>query len=134
MAGKHIQEQIRHSKSSRADTALLIHRGILALAILLTLLTFLPLIARARWGEKIAETKIQEMQEPGTNGDFAISFVPNGRQRNPAVACGPEDRCLSVWEDSRGENWYIYGQWVVNGELEGENFPISAASSDQHDP
>ncbi len=103
-------------------------RGIWALAIFLTLLTFLPLVTRAGW------TRIQEMQEPGTAGDFAISFVPNGRQRNPAIACNSEGRCLAVWEDSREGNWGIYGQWMVNGELEGENFPLSTALSNQYDP
>jgi uncharacterized repeat protein (TIGR01451 family) len=128
MAGKH------GKGTTPADTALLLHRRILALAIFLTLLTFLPLIARAGWREKTAETRIQGIQELSTNGDFAISFVPNGRQRNPAIACSPEGRCLSVWENSIEGNWRIYGQWVVNGELEGENFPISAALSNQYDP
>jgi uncharacterized repeat protein (TIGR01451 family) len=122
MAGKYGKE------ATPADTALLLHRRILALATFLTLLTFLPLLARAGW------TRIQAMQEPGINSDFAISFVPNGKQRNPAIACSPEERCLSVWENSIEGNWRIYGQWVVNGELEGENFPISAAPSNQYDP
>jgi len=103
-------------------------RGILTLTIFLTLLTFLPLVARAGW------TRSQEMQQPATDGDFTISFVPNGRQRNPAIACSPEGRCLAVWENSIEDNWRIYGQWTVNGELEDENFPISAAPSNQYDP
>ena len=134
MVGKHGQEQIRQPKSGRADTALLIHRGISALAIFLTLLIFLPLATRAGWGGKTTEARIQETQEPGPDGDFAISFVPNGKQRNPAIACGPEGQCLAVWEHSIEGNWRIYGQWVVNGELEDENFPISAALSNQYDP
>ena len=122
MAGKHSK------KATPADTALLLHRGILALAIFLALLTFLPLLARAGW------TRIEGTQEPGTDGDLTISFVPNGRQRNPTIACSPEGRCLAVWENSIEGNWRIYGQWVVNGELEGENFPVSAALSNQYDP
>ena len=103
-------------------------RGIWALAIFLTLLTLLPLVARAGW------IRIQAMQEPGTAGDFAISFVPNGRQRNPAIACSPAGRCLAIWEDSREGSRGIYGQWMVNGELEDENFPLSTAISNQYDP
>lgn len=126
MAGKH--EQIGRPTSARAEAVPLIQRGILVLVIFLTLLTFLPLVTGAGW------TRIRGMQAPGADGDFAISFVPNEKQRTPAIACGPDGRCLSVWEDSRGENWNIYGQWVMNGKLEGENFPISTSSSDEHDP
>jgi len=102
--------------------------------ILLTLLTLLPLIAYAGWGEKVAETQILEAREPNTGGDFAISLVPNGRQRNPVIACSPAKRCLAVWEAYSEGSWRIYGQWVVNGKLEGDNFPVSATPSDQHDP
>ena len=98
------------------------------MTVFLTLLTFLPLVARA------GQTRIQEMQQSATDGDFTISFVPNGRQRNPAMACSPEGRCLAVWEDSSQGNWRIVGQWTVNGELEGENFALSAAPSNQYDP
>jgi len=133
MVGKYSRGQIRLPKLTRANTALLI-QGILVLAIFLTLLTSLR-PTHAEWRAKATtETGVQEMRPSSASGDFAISFVPNGRQRNPAIACSPEDRCLSVWEDSREGHWSIYGQWVVNGELEGENFPLSTASSDQRNP
>ena len=129
MAGKHGTE------ATPADTALLTHRGISALAIFLTLLTFLPLVVvGAGWRGKVEGTRIQEMQDPGADSDFVISFVPNGKQRNPAIACSPEDRCLFVWEDSSNGSWRVRGQWMVDGEAEGDNFPVSTASSDQHDP
>ncbi len=131
---KYDQEQTRSSYSDRVATALLIHRGISALAIFLILLTFLPLMTQAKWEVDTADMQTPEMQEPNTNDNLAISFVPNGRQRNPAIACSPEDRCLSVWENSEDESWRIYGQWVMDGELNGDNFPISTVSSDQRDP
>jgi uncharacterized repeat protein (TIGR01451 family) len=133
MAKKHDQEQSRQSNSDRAGTPLLIHRGILALTMLLILLTSLPM-THAAWEGNTANTQLQEMQESSTDGDFTVSFVPNGKQRNPAIACSPEDRCLSVWENSVEGIWRIYGQWVVSGEMEGENFPISTALSNQYDP
>ncbi len=110
------------------------HDHKITLITLVMIMTSLPFIAHAGWGGKTSETRIQGVQAPGTDSGFAISFVPNGRQRNPAIACSSEGRCLSVWEDTRDGTWSIYGQWMVNGELEGENFPISTASSEQHDP
>jgi len=107
-----------------------------ALAMLTIILTLLPLLAHAGWTEQSARSlgHLQAVQASSTESGFPISFVPNGRQRSPDVACNSEDRCLTVWEDNRNGSWNIYGQWLISGELAGENFPISTASSEQHDP
>ena len=112
------------------------------LGTLAIVLTLLPLIATTGWTQQTAEPHVQAVSVSSTetrpersqSGGFPISFVPNGGQRNPVIACSPEDRCLSVWEDSRDGSWRIYGQWVVNGELDGQNFRISTTPSEQHDP
>ncbi len=131
---KYEQEQIGHSYSDQLATVPLLHRAVSVLTIFLILLTSMPLMTQAKWETNTANLQTQEMQESSINGDFPISLVPNGRQRNPAIACSPEGRCLSVWENSEDESWRIYGQWVVGGELNGDNFPISTVSSDQRDP
>ena len=114
------------------------------LAILAIVLTLLPPGARAGWTEQptpslgrqqaVQVSSTETRPERSRSGGFPISFVPDGGQRNPAIVCSPEDRCLSVWEDSRDGGWRIYGQWVVNGELDGQNFLISIAASEQRDP
>ncbi len=108
--------------------------SVLTIIALTALLTLLPWAAHGAWTGKGNAPKSQSGQNLDAVGTFAISFVPNGRQRNPAIACSPDGRCLSVWEDTRDGSWNIYGQWIINGEAAGENFPISTATSEQRDP
>jgi len=127
MVRKPDRSQIKRPKLTNASP-------VSAVIILATLLTLLPLAAHgARAGES-AGAGSQAMQNLDADGVFAISLVPNGKQRNPAIACSPEGRCLSVWEDSRDGSWSIYGQWIVNGEPASENFPISSAFGEQRNP
>lgn len=66
-------------------------------------------------------------------GNFAICNE-GSHQTEPAITYGG-DRYLVVWEDYRHGHYAIYGQFVsVEGELIGENIPISTQGSGQDYP